>query len=73
VKLVQRTTHSLTLTDDGQQFNLYCEKMYSAMIEASAIMDNERNDVAGILRLGLSQSFGTMHIISAIAGVILSL
>lgn len=66
VKLVQRTTRSLILTDAGQQFYLYCEKVYSAMTEASAIMDNERDDVAGILRLGLSQSFGTMHIIPAI-------
>ncbi|MUK69663.1 LysR family transcriptional regulator [Aliivibrio fischeri] len=66
VKLVHRTTRSLTLTDAGQQFFLYCEKVYSAMTEASAIMDDERDEVTGILRLGLSQSFGTMHIIPAI-------
>ncbi len=58
-----------SFNEAGQQFYLYCEKMYHAMTEASAIMDDERDEVAGVLRLGLFQSFGTMHIIPAIAVV----
>ncbi|PSW19992.1 LysR family transcriptional regulator [Photobacterium sanctipauli] len=66
VKLVQRTTRSLTITEAGQRFASYCEQVCNAVNEANASMDTERDEVAGLLRLGLSQSFGTMHIIPAI-------
>ncbi|MGR5149789.1 LysR family transcriptional regulator [Photobacterium alginatilyticum] len=66
VKLVQRTTRSFTLTEAGQRFASYCEQVVHAVQDADAIMDDVRDEVAGVLRLGLSQSFGTMHIIPAI-------
>lgn len=66
LQLVQRTTRSFTLTEAGQRFAGYCEQVVSAVQDADAIMDDVRDGVAGVLRLGLSQSFGTMHIIPAI-------
>ncbi|MGF1701666.1 LysR family transcriptional regulator [Photobacterium makurazakiensis] len=66
VKLVQRTTRKLTLTEAGIRFSSYCEQVCNAVSDANDMMDDERDEVAGLLRLGLSQSFGTMHIIPAI-------
>ena len=66
LKLVQRTTRSFTLTEAGQRFAGYCEQVVSAVQDADAIMDDVRDEVAGVLRLGLAQSFGTMHIIPSI-------
>lgn len=66
VKLVQRTTRSFTLTDEGIEYAKYCEQLVSAVLDADAMMANIRDEVSGTLRLGLSQSFGTMHIIPAI-------
>ncbi|MGF1757675.1 LysR family transcriptional regulator [Photobacterium sagamiensis] len=66
VKLVQRTTRSFTLTEAGQQFVEFCQQVVCNVQDADAMMNDVRDEVAGILRLGLSQSFGTMHIIPAI-------
>ncbi|MCL1126974.1 LysR family transcriptional regulator [Shewanella surugensis] len=66
VKLIQRTTRSLTLTEAGETFMAHCEKVVNIVHEASNIMDEARDDISGKLRLGLSQSFGTLHIIPAI-------
>ncbi|WP_299009305.1 LysR family transcriptional regulator [uncultured Shewanella sp.] len=66
VKLVQRTTRSFTLTEAGQHFAHHCEKIIYHIQEANLLMDGVRDDVSGILRLGVSQSFGTLHIIPAI-------
>lgn len=66
VKLVQRTTRRFTLTEAGQRFAHHCEQIIYHIQEASALMDDARDDVSGVLRLGVSQSFGTLHIIPAI-------
>ncbi|QUM81085.1 LysR family transcriptional regulator [Moritella sp. 5] len=66
VKLVQRSTRSFTLTDAGQQFARYCADVVSSVQDADVMMANLQDEVTGILRLGVSQSFGTIHIIPAI-------
>ncbi|MBV1841424.1 MULTISPECIES: LysR family transcriptional regulator [Photobacterium] len=66
VKLLQRTTRTFTLTNAGQEFAIYARQVVEAVNNATDSMAFERDDVAGVLRLGLSQSFGTMHIIPAI-------
>lgn len=66
VKLVQRTTRSFTLTEAGQQFMEYCQQLVSNVESAEFAMTGMRDEVSGVLRLGVSQSFGTMHIIPAI-------
>ncbi|MBY5944280.1 LysR family transcriptional regulator [Photobacterium rosenbergii] len=66
VKLIQRTTRSLTLTEAGHHFAKYARQVVDAVSEANDTMALERDDVTGVIRLGLSQSFGTMHIIPAI-------
>lgn len=66
LKLVQRTTRSLTLTEAGQAFYQHCNQLFHIVKNAQMEMECQRDDVAGVLRVGLSQSFGTLHIIPAI-------
>ena len=66
IKLVQRTTRSFTPTEAGQTFYHHCEQVVQAVSSATLEMESQRDEVAGLVRLGLSQSFGTLHIIPAI-------
>ncbi|OMO24731.1 LysR family transcriptional regulator [Vibrio lentus] len=66
IKLVQRTTRSLTLTEAGEVFYQHCEQLFNTVKAAQMDMDSQRDDISGIFRIGLSQSFGTLHIIPAI-------
>lgn len=66
VKLVQRTTRSFTPTEAGQHFYEHCARLVDVVGEASREIECQRDEVAGLVKLGLSQSFGTLHIIPAI-------
>jgi DNA-binding transcriptional LysR family regulator len=63
VQLVQRTTRSLTLTDAGIEFSEYCAQLYSAMQNAEAAMMDATTQMSGTIRLALSRSFGTLHVL----------
>jgi DNA-binding transcriptional LysR family regulator len=63
VQLVQRTTRSLTLTDAGIEFSDYCAQLYSAMQNAEAAMMDATAQMSGTIRLALSRSFGTLHVL----------
>lgn len=66
VKLVQRTTRSFTPTEAGQKFYEHCAHLVSIVGEAQLEVESQRDEVAGLVKIGLSQSFGTLHIIPAI-------
>ncbi|WP_338116299.1 LysR family transcriptional regulator [Vibrio pelagius] len=66
IKLVQRTTRSLTLTGAGEVFYQHCEQLFGTLKAAQMDMESQRDDVSGKLRVGISQSFGTLHVIPAI-------
>ena len=66
VKLVQRTTRTFTPTEAGENFYHHCQKVVRTIEEAQREVESQRDEVAGLVRLGLSQSFGTLHIIPAI-------
>ncbi|MFM2590539.1 LysR family transcriptional regulator [Vibrio sp. TBV020] len=66
IKLVQRTTRSFTPTEAGQYFYEHCIKLVEIVDEAQREIECQRDEVAGLVKLGLSQSFGTLHIIPAI-------
>lgn len=66
IKLVQRTTRSLTLTEAGEVFYQHCEQLFGTLKAAQMDMESQRDDVSGKLRVGISQSFGTLHVIPAI-------
>ncbi|WP_217524526.1 LysR family transcriptional regulator [Vibrio metschnikovii] len=66
IKLVQRTTRSVTITEAGQGFYRHCAELLRLVDEAQAEVESQRDEVAGLLRLGLSQSFGTLHVLPAL-------
>jgi len=66
VKLVQRTTRSFTPTEAGQRFHEHCAQLVTIIGEAQLEVESQRDEVAGLVKIGLSQSFGTLHIIPAI-------
>lgn len=66
VKLVQRTTRTVSATPTGEQFYLCCKTMMTAMEDASNLVEDQRDEVSGPLRIGIAQSFGTLHIIPLI-------
>ncbi|EGQ9499501.1 LysR family transcriptional regulator [Vibrio cholerae] len=66
VKLVQRTTRSFTLTDAGNLFYAQCHELLTIVTNAQSEMEDQRDEVAGLIRLGLSQSFGTLHVLPAL-------
>ncbi|RJX70062.1 LysR family transcriptional regulator [Vibrio sinensis] len=65
VKLVQRTTRTFTVTEAGEHFYHHCQKIVHIIDEAQRDIECQRDEVAGLVKLGLSQSFGTLHIIPA--------
>ncbi|MGC9422888.1 LysR family transcriptional regulator [Vibrio sp.] len=62
-KLIQRTTRSFTLTETGQAFYDHCAQLVSIIDTAQSEVESQRDEVCGLLKLGLSQSFGTLHIL----------
>lgn len=56
----------LRLPKREKTFYHHCEQVVQAVSSATLEMESQRDEVAGLVRLGLSQSFGTLHIIPAI-------
>ncbi|ELV8811225.1 LysR family transcriptional regulator [Vibrio vulnificus] len=66
IKLIQRTTRSFTPTEAGLAFYHHCQQVVQAVNNAQHEMESQRDEIAGLVRIGLSQSFGTLHILPAI-------
>lgn len=66
IKLIQRTTRSFTPTEAGLSFYRHCHQVVQAVNNAQSEMESQRDEVAGLVRIGLSQSFGTLHVLPAI-------
>lgn len=66
VKLVQRTTRTVSATPTGEQFYQCCTTLMAAMEDAANLVEDQRDEVSGPLRIGIAQSFGTLHIIPLI-------
>lgn len=66
VKLVQRTTRSFTPTEAGEQFYHHCQQITRTIEEAQREIESQRDEVSGLIKIGISQSFGSLHILPAI-------
>jgi DNA-binding transcriptional LysR family regulator len=62
VRLVNRTTRSLHLTDEGAAYYETCSRVISDIEEADAAVSAGRADPRGILRVALPASFGHQHV-----------
>jgi len=62
VRLVNRTTRSLTLTDDGRLFYEHCRQILGAFDEAESAIGKGRFSPAGMIRMACGVAFGRLHI-----------
>ena len=61
-RLLQRTTRSLTLTEDGDRFYQRAQQILSDLEEAELEVKRSQSSPTGTLRLDLSFTFGKLHI-----------
>ena len=62
-RLLQRSTRSLTLTDEGVEFLSQARAAVEAADEAVELMRGRDGHVSGVLRMTASASFARMHIV----------
>lgn len=58
VRLIQRTTRRLSLTDEGHSFHARCVRILAEVQEAEAALSNSRDEVTGVLRITATRGFG---------------
>jgi DNA-binding transcriptional LysR family regulator len=62
VRLINRTTRSLHLTDEGVAYHDTCTRVLAEIEEADAAVSAGRAEPRGILRVALPASFGNQHV-----------
>ena len=62
VRLVNRTTRSLHLTDEGSAYFETCNRVLADIAEADAAVSAGRAEPRGVLRVALPASFGNQHV-----------
>ena len=62
VRLVNRTTRSLHLTDEGASYYEACSRLLAEIDEADAAVAAGRVEPQGVLRVALPASFGHLHV-----------
>ncbi|GGY24709.1 LysR family transcriptional regulator [Paludibacterium paludis] len=66
VRLFQRTTRRLSLTDEGLRFREGCLRALSELEDAQAQLTNRRRELAGRLRIDLPVVFGRRWVMPAL-------
>ena len=67
VRLLQRTTRRLTLTESGNTFFAYCKDMADQFDLAESTLSDMQQRPRGTLRLALNSRYGTQYMASAVA------
>ncbi|MFO1025233.1 MAG: LysR family transcriptional regulator [Acetobacteraceae bacterium] len=67
VRLLNRSSRSMTLTDDGRQFLEQAGRALEAFAEAEASVGRRRGHPTGLLRVGTPVAFGRLHVAPRIA------
>lgn len=62
VRLLNRTTRKLSLTDDGQSFYQHCKELLAALEEAEGDLSTRRGEASGVLRISAPVTFGILHL-----------
>jgi len=63
VRLLNRTTRTLSLTDDGQSYYEHCRRILGDIDEAEARVGRRRIAPSGLVRLGTPVVFGRLHVV----------
>lgn len=62
VRLLNRSSRAVTLTDDGRQFYALASDALEAVAEAEGSVGRRRGQPTGLLRLGTPVAFGRLHV-----------
>ena len=62
VRLLQRTTRKLSLTDEGTAFYARCKDLLADVDEAEAEITSRRGEASGLLKVNVPVSFGIRHL-----------
>lgn len=65
VRLLNRSTRSLSLTDEGRTYLEFCEKIFRDIENGERVVVRTRQDVSGTLRIVAPKSFGSLHLADA--------
>ncbi len=65
VRLLNRSTRSLNLTEEGRQYLEFCEQLFRDLETKEDSISRVRTEPAGALRILAPNSFGTLHIADA--------
>ena len=71
VRLLNRTTRKLSLTDDGQTFYHRCTEIIAAINDAECELSSRSAEASGLLRISVPVTFGILHL-APLWGVFLS-
>lgn len=63
VRLLNRTTRHLSLTDDGRVFHAHCQRVLAALDDAEASVGQRTSRPRGVLRLTLPGAFGRLLVL----------
>jgi DNA-binding transcriptional LysR family regulator len=63
VRLLHRTTRSVSLTSDGEAFYERCRQILADLQEAEAEICQDRPEPKGLLRLTIPDAFGRRHVL----------
>lgn len=66
-RLLARSTHELSLTDEGRDYYRHCQRVLIALDDAEAAVGRGAQEPAGILRLSCSVAFGHYLLIPRLA------
>lgn len=69
-RLVQRSTRSLTLTEDGHDFLGHARLVVEAAEQAEAVVGQRRGSVSGLVRLGSPPGFGRLFVVPRLGALL---
>ena len=62
VRLLNRTTRRLSMTDDGQAFYYHCVELLAALEEAEGDLSTRSAEASGLVRISAPVTFGILHL-----------
>ncbi|MBZ2208768.1 LysR family transcriptional regulator [Massilia soli] len=62
VRLLNRTTRSLSMTGDGQAFYYHCVELLAALDEAEGDLSTRSAEASGLVRISAPVTFGILHL-----------
>lgn len=66
VRLLNRSTRRVSLTDEGSLFHQHCRQVLKAVEAAEAALAQRQDLVAGMLRVTAPNGFGRRHVVPAV-------